>query len=135
MNKPELLPSKPASSTALKQIIIMKKLLTTLAVAALALMGSVSQAEARSYGAHIYISGHQSCGAPIYHERYLIGHDHWGRPVWGTRVVRHYRPVVRYVAPTRHYVKPRHVVQSRYDGRYSRPRGHSGVVTHGSYCR
>jgi len=83
----------------------MKTTITSLAIAAFALLGSTPQAEAGSrYSSRVYISGYQSCGTPIYTERYFIGYDHCGRPIWGTRIVRHYaRPVVRhrYVEPCR----------------------------------
>lgn len=110
----------------------MKTLLTTFAIAAFTLLGAAPQAEARSYESHVYISGHQSCGTPIYTERYFIGHDHWGRPLWGTRVVRHhYRPVVRYAAPypTRYrHSEPRHY-------RHGRSHSRSHIVIQGSFCR
>ena len=86
----------------------MKTIVTTLAVAAISLFVTAPEAEAR-HSSRIYISGHMSCGTPIYKERYFVGYDRWGREIWQTRVVRHhYRPVVRprYVAPLpppRHY--------------------------------
>ena len=91
----------------------MKTLLVTLGIAALALVGTAPKAEAHGYRSTVYISGYRSCGTPIYKERYFIGYDRWGRPVWGTRIVRRdYRPVVRtrYVAPcpppVRYYPAP-----------------------------
>ncbi len=81
----------------------MKTIATTIAIAALALLGAVPQADARSRSSHssrVYISGHRSCGTPIYMERYFIGYDRCGDPIWGQRPVRQsYRPPVRYPAP------------------------------------
>ncbi len=81
----------------------MKKInITIIVAAALAMLGAAPLAEARSYGhpaSHVYISGHRSCGTPIYKERFFIRYNHCRRPVWGYRVVagpRHYyRPAVR----------------------------------------
>jgi hypothetical protein len=79
----------------------MKSLLTTLAVAALALLGSAPQADARPHRRHaessyIYVSGYRPCGTPIYTERYLVGYDRWGQPIFQYRRVsaprHHYRP-------------------------------------------
>jgi hypothetical protein len=83
----------------------MKTWITTAAIAALALLGATPNAEARDRhhhreyrhhmpDSHIYISGHRSCGTPIYRQRYCVGHDRYGRPIWRTRVVaapRYYR--------------------------------------------
>jgi len=81
-----------------------KTIATTLAIAALALLGAAPQADARphhsSHSSRVYISGYRSCGTPVYMERYFIGYDRCGNPVWGERLVRqNYRPVVRYPAP------------------------------------
>lgn len=80
----------------------MKTIAITLAIAALALLGTAPQAEARSHhSSRVYISGYRSCGTPIYMERYFIGYDRCGNPVWGQRPVRQsYRPVVREYYPT-----------------------------------
>jgi hypothetical protein len=77
----------------------MKSTIIHLTIAAMALLGTVPQAAARSHhSSRIYISGHTSCGAPIYVERYFIGYDRCGNEIWGKRVIRReYRP--RYVAP------------------------------------
>lgn len=109
----------------------MKTTIITLTIAALALIGTATRAEARSYSSHTYVSGYRSCGTPIYTERYFIGYDRCGAPVWGYRVVRSsYRPVVRsrYHAPCPPPVRYGH-------GGYRR--GHSGgrVVIQGSICR
>lgn len=116
----------------------MKTILTTLAVAAFTLLGATPQAEARSHESHVYISGHQSCGTPIYTERYFIGYDHWGRPLWGTRVVRyHHRPIVRHVAPYPIgycYPQPRYDRHGHYD-RYNRSHSRTHIAIHGSFRR
>ena len=73
------------------------KRITSIVVAALALLGAVPVAEARSCGAptsYVYISGYRSCGTPVYTERFLIRRDRYGRPVWGYRVVSAPRPYV-----------------------------------------
>jgi hypothetical protein len=95
----------------------MKTIITTIAIAALTLLGAAPQAEARSHhSSRIYISGYRSCGTPVYTERYFIGYDHCGNPLWGTRVIRrHYRPVVRPYHPSPHRTPARYgvVIQGR----------------------
>lgn len=94
----------------------MKSWITTFAVAALALAGASTSAEARPHrgheiSSHVYISGYRSCGTPIYTEKYLVGYTRRGYPIWRYRVVeaprRYYRPEPRpryYAAPPRpHY--------------------------------
>lgn len=105
----------------------MKTIITTLAIAALTLLGAAPLAQARSHhSSRIYISGYTSCGTPIYVERYFIGYDHCGNPVWGKRVIRpQYRPVVRQYSP------PPCPATVRYDRGY---RGGS-VVIQGSFYR
>ena len=86
----------------------MKSWITTLAVAAIAFLGATPNAEARQHRhrhaeSYIYVSGYRSCGTPIYSERYLVGYDRWGHPIWKHRKVkapRHYRraPQPRYYA-------------------------------------
>ncbi len=104
---------------------IMKTIIAALGFIALALVGTAPKAEARGYRSTVYISGYH-CGAPIYKERYFIGYDRCGRPVWGTRIVRtSYRPVVRtrYVAPCPPPV------------RYRAPYYGNGVVIQASFRR
>ena len=88
----------------------MKTILTTVVVT-LSWFGFSPKAEARCYESRIYISSYLPCGTPVYTERYFIGYDRCGNPVWGKRVLRAaYRPVVRpvYVAPCPpRYVAPR----------------------------
>lgn len=109
MNKHRTTPSKLPLS---EPTIIMKTIATTLAALTLVILGSTQQADAHGYQSRIYISSYLPCGTPVYTERYFIGHDRWGNPVWGTRIVRH-RHVVRpvYVAP----YPPRHVTPRRCD--------------------
>lgn len=110
----------------------MKSTLITLTIAALALISSVTSADARSHSSRPYVGGYRSCGTPIDTERYFVGYDRCGAPVWGYRTVRSsYRPVVRarYQAPCPPPVHDGH------GGGYRR--GHSGgrVAIHGSIYR
>lgn len=79
------------------------KTIITIAIASLALLGSMPNADARhGHSNRTFVSGYLPCGTPIYKERFFVGYDHCGRPIWKTRVVRqNYRPVnrPRYVAP------------------------------------
>jgi hypothetical protein len=108
------------------------KSLITAAIAALGLLGAAPSAEARSYhkhsGSHVYISGHRSCGTPIYKERYFIGYDRYGHPMWRYRVVA--APVRYYPPPRRHYHPPA-VCPPPYYHHGSPYR--SGVVISGSF--
>jgi hypothetical protein len=113
-----------------------KTIATTLAIAAFALLGTATQADARSRSGHssrVYISGHRSCGTPIYMERYFIGYDRCGNPIWGERPVRQsYRPRVRYQAPCpqpSYYSAPHHQPSYREPSCGSR----GGIVIHGSF--
>lgn len=110
----------------------MKKMITTLAVAALAILATAPLAEARSYrsghSSHTYVSGYRSCGTPIYTERYVRYYSHCGTPVWGYRTVSH---TSRY-----HYVAPRpryHSAPVCPPPRYYNYSGRSGVTIHGSF--
>lgn len=116
----------------------MKTILTTIAIAALALLGSAPELQARPYhSSRVYISGYRSCGTPIYSERYFIGYDRCGEPIWGVRVVRqqpYYRPVVRprYVAPC----PPPYRGSTRYTySNYGRSYSGGGVVVQGYFGR
>lgn len=77
----------------------MKTTLTAITALTLVFLAAAPQAEARghrSYRNTVYVSGHLSCGTPIYRERYVIRYDRWGNPVWASRPCRApYRPVVR----------------------------------------
>jgi len=88
--------------------------LITAAIAALTLLGGTPSAEARSYHRHRSNSG------PAYSERYLIGYDRYGYPIWGYRPA--YRPVYRHCPPPpRYYPPPRYCAPPRpYVGIYYR---------------
>lgn len=97
----------------------MKTFITTLVLAGSALLATVTSADARPRSERGYTSGYGHYDSGNYHhsrpryrtERYVVGHDRWGRPIFATRTVRiRPRPVVRYrevVAPcpppVRHY--------------------------------
>jgi hypothetical protein len=108
----------------------MKSIITLLTAAAITFLGSTTQADARHQKKNVHISSYQSCGTPIYTERYLIGYDECGDPVFGYRTVRSsYRPVVR------QYYAPRQ--QPRYQRGYNHGGGYSNgrVTIQGSFCR
>jgi len=89
----------------------MKTLLTTFAILTLTLAGSAPMAEARDYHgqsyAGAYAGGYGSCGTSVRTERYLIGYDRCGYPMWGYRTVyvqpRYYAPPC---PPPRYYAPP-----------------------------
>lgn len=102
------------------------KTMIACATAALALFAAAPVSEAghsHRHRGHVYVSGYQRCGTPIYTERYCVGYQRCGTPIWRYRVV---------AAPRRHYCPPppcRPVVPAcppRYPYR-------SGVVFHGSF--
>lgn len=118
----------------------MKAILTTFAIATLALLGSAPEVQARPYhhssGGGVFISGYRSCGTPIYSERYFIGYDRCGAPIWGVRVVRqsYYRPVSRprYVEPCQpQYRRTSH----HYHSGYRRPQSGGSIVFQGYFGR
>lgn len=105
----------------------MKTIIAAIAISAFTLIGS-SVADARPHRGsnRIYISSYSSCGDPIYKERYVVGYDHCGNAIWGTRLVRQAcRPVVRprYVASC----PPPRCAPPRYGRGYGREYG--GRVT------
>jgi hypothetical protein len=132
------IPSKTASPTTNK---IMKSIITSFALAAVTLIGSTPELQARDHHQQnrVYISSYRSCGTPVYSERYFVGYDRCGNPVWGVRACRQeYRPVVRerYVAPC---PQPRYR-SSRYDNyddydNYDRHHGDRRVVIQACYGR
>lgn len=104
-------------------------LILTAAIAALTLLGVSSPAEARSRHkhscSHVYTDTYRSCGRPVRTERYLIGYDRCGYPVWGYRTVRHYCP-----PPRTYYRRPAYCPPPYpYYGHRSR----GGVVISGSF--
>ncbi len=118
----------------------MKSIVTLIAAACITLLGTTTQADARHYkNKNIYISSYQSCGTPIYTERYLVGYDACGEPIYGHRTVRsHYQPVVR--PQYRPVVRQRHAeYHSNQDYRRDRHHGrHSSrnrVIIQQEYCR
>lgn len=62
----------------------MKKILTYLSILTAAFLFTPNTAEARthSHGSSSYVSGHSSCGCPIYTKKVFTGHDCYGRPVY-----------------------------------------------------
>lgn len=108
----------------------MKTTIATLAIAALTFFAAAPQAEARHKN-RVYVSGHTSCGSPIYQERYFVGYDRCGNPIWRTRIVRQpsYRPAPRYVAPC----PPAYHHQAPV--RYPRPYSGGSFVIQGGFCR
>lgn len=83
------------------------KSLTSIAIAAIALLGATLSADARPHrghdSGHVYISGYRSCGTPVYTERYVRRYDRCGYPVWGYRVVP--APARYCPPPRRHYYR------------------------------
>lgn len=116
----------------------MKTIALTLGIAALGLFGTAPTVEARGYNhnrghvaSHVHVSGHRSCGTPIYTERYLVGYDRRGFPVWGYRQVVH--PPRRFVpapCPPPRVIHPcgGPIVHRPYDHR-------TGIVIHGTIRR
>lgn len=74
-------------------------LIITAAIAALTLFGGTTSAEARSRHKHYknydYGNSYRHRDTPARTERYLIGYDRCGYPVWGYRTVRSYCPPPR----------------------------------------
>ena len=70
----------------------MKKLLTTLAIAAFTFVGTSVNAEARDgrgysqQSSKTYVSGYRH-GRPIYTQKYVTGRDRYGNVRWGYRTV------------------------------------------------
>jgi hypothetical protein len=99
---------------------IMKKIITIIAVGVFGFIGTTVDADARprcgnGYSAPqstIYVSGYRH-GRAVYTEKYFVGYDCWGRPVFRYRTV---------VAPQHNQnCRPTHYA----------PRGSYGSVTHG----
>jgi hypothetical protein len=71
----------------------MKKLFTLIAASAFAFLGTTVESEARPHhGYHkpastVFISGYRH-GRPVYTEKYFVGYDRWGRPVFNYRTVK-----------------------------------------------
>jgi hypothetical protein len=102
----------------------------TAAIAALALLGSAPQGDARPHRGHpsnqVHVSGYRSCGTPIYQQRYISHYQRCGTPVWRTRHVAPPRGY-SYRAPVCRPALP--VCPPPYYGGYPR----NGVVIQGSF--
>ena len=120
----------------------MKKLLTYLSILAAAVLFTPNTAEARTYShaSITYVSGHTSCGCPLYTKKVFVNHDRYGRPVYRYYSVpssckcrsKHYRPTSRYTSHRGHYSS-----NCNNSSRYSTSRRHhsSGHYTSGSKVR
>lgn len=116
----------------------MKTGIITAAIAALTLIGTATQSEARPHRKHcnsnqVYVSGYRSCGTPIYQQRYSNSYQRYSTPHCNTRYVAppryYYRapvcpPPVRYCPPPVQVCPPTY-----YHGGYPR----SGVVIQGTF--
>jgi hypothetical protein len=106
-------------------------------IAAITVLAVAPQAQARHpKKSRVYVSEYRSCRAPVYTERYLIGYDECGNPVWGSRNIRReYRPVIvqeRYIAPCpRPYYQPR----PQYSNHYERPYYGNGISIQANFGR
>jgi hypothetical protein len=108
-------------------------LIITAAIAAITLLGSTTSADARHKHRrnYNYEDSYRSCDTSVYRERYFIGYDRCGYPVWGYRTVRSYCPPPRaYCPPPRPYYRPA-VCPPRYP--YYEGRPCSGVVISGVF--
>lgn len=99
---------------------VMKKIITLIAAGAITFLGTAPETEARPHhGYHapastIYISGYRH-GRPVYTEKYLVGYDRWGRPVFKYRTVKSKHV---YAAPRHDHCEPAYPVRhhkSRYN--------------------
>lgn len=108
----------------------------TLAITLLTLLGIMPQAEARHpVQNRIYVQGYSSCAPRVYTERYFIGYDHCGNPLWGTRTVRPVQPRVvypRYNAPCPQPYYPQH---PQYSNHCQSPYNGSGISVRTTYRR
>ncbi|MFK7909237.1 MAG: hypothetical protein AB8F34_01405 [Akkermansiaceae bacterium] len=89
----------------------MKTILATLATIAISLIALPEKAEARSCSSgnsYTYVSGHTSCGCPVYTRRVVSGYDCYNRPTY-----RYYRVPVT------------HRCRSHYSSRSYRSHNHS----------
>ena len=116
--------------------MFMKTIITPLTIAAIALLGTVPQAQARHPKQNrVHISEYRSCDAPVFTERYLIGYHPCGNPVWGFRTVRrNYHQVVqpRYIAPC---PQPYYQARPQYTNHYQRPYSRNGISIQANFGR
>lgn len=108
----------------------MKKVLTLLSVFATLFVLAPVQAEARSYshGTTVYVSGHTSCGCPIYTKKVFRYHDCRGNPVYAYYRMpvnhkcqhrnNHYRPVQK--PSNQHYRNNQYYRNNYYRHNYNR---------------
>lgn len=92
----------------------MKNTISAITVATLGMLGITPELQAHEHhGERVQMSRSHSRGVPVYSERYLIGHDRWGNPIWGVRPV---RQECRYVVRERYATPcpPTYRVESRY---------------------
>ncbi|MES2980803.1 MAG: hypothetical protein V4727_00700 [Verrucomicrobiota bacterium] len=86
----------------------MKKILTLIAASALTFLGTSVETEARPHNGYhapastVYVSGYRQ-GRPVYTEKYLVGYDRWGRPIFKYRTVQARRG---YASPSHHHCPP-----------------------------
>jgi len=118
----------------------MKSIITLIAAAFITLLGTTTPADARQYNnKRVQFSGYQSCGTPIYTERFFIGYDRCGDPIYGHRTVRsHYQPVVRpRYAPVvrRQYIAPCPAQHFRRGHHHHRNFSRNGVMIEHGYHR
>ena len=76
----------------------METMLIGCALTTLAWFETATNAEARPRErSRVYLSGYSSFGALIYVERYMVGYDRYGYPIWEKRVIR--RGTIRAIGP------------------------------------
>lgn len=104
-------------SCVTKNYRIMKKLITIIAVGVFGFIGTAVDADARprcgsGYSAPqstIYVSGYRH-GRAVYTEKYFVGYDRWGHPVFRYRTV---------AAPRNQHCGPTHYAPRGNQGRVS----------------
>ncbi|MGJ8655359.1 MAG: hypothetical protein ACSHX6_02825 [Akkermansiaceae bacterium] len=101
----------------------MKKLLTYLSILTAAVLFTPNTAEARphSHGTTTYVSGHSSCGCPIYTKKVFVNHDRYGRPVYRYySVPSNCNCRVKAYRPSSHYSSHRSYHTNSHNRHYSR---------------
>lgn len=118
----------------------MKKLITLILTGGLAFFGATVDVEARPHhGYHapastVYVSGYRH-GRPIYTEKYVVGHDRWGRPIFRYRTI---TPAGHsYRVPRHHNYCPPAYSRGYHRNAYYHNRGHysSGTRVTFSFSR
>lgn len=98
----------------------MKKLIA-IAIAAIATLIAIPNAEARPYGQRsVFVSGHSACGCPIYSKRYIAFYDRCDRPVYRTRLLPVRHQCRHSVRASRNHYRNEYVRSHRY---YNERRG------------